>query len=188
MGQKINRLATVDGTQEEILTTINNVRRLTDVTYSINGSAITNISLGTALEERHAVTNVAWSHHDGMGYVIWPSVNPTTELVLSFGDRPFNPILEADEEWETRIQDELGTAVWSSKVIDMFRLWLDHGATPVDDTYRYAVLPDCTLAELQAYATNPPVQVAANLGGVQAIANILRRGSVFPPRHSAELQ
>lgn len=169
LGQRINRMATVDG-QNEILTTINNVRRLTDVVYSVDGSAARTVSPGKPMEQRFAVTDVAWFHHDGMGYVIWPSVNDSTKLVVSFGDRPFNA--EIKESYKKKMVAELGRDAWDAGTMDMFRLWIDHGKNPTDDTYVYAVLPDCTLAELKAYVAKPPVQVTANARGVQAVENI----------------
>ncbi|VGO18166.1 polysaccharide lyase family 8 super-sandwich domain-containing protein [Pontiella sulfatireligans] len=171
LGQDVERISTVDGTQDSILTTINNVRRLTDVVYSVDGAAQTTVSPSVASEQRFTVTSNAWFHHDGMGYVIWPSASPATELVMSLGDRPFNSYMAVDNEWEDIVKDELGTAVWNGGVLDMFRLWIDHGTNPASDTYAYAVLPDCTLAELQAWVAAPPVQIAANTNGIQAVAN-----------------
>ncbi|MEM9081158.1 MAG: polysaccharide lyase family 8 super-sandwich domain-containing protein, partial [Verrucomicrobiota bacterium] len=171
LGQNIRRVATVGGSQNEILTTINNVRRLTDVTYSVNGSGATTVPLGTPLQQSFTVTSEAWFWHDGMGYVIWPSAAGGTQLVASFGDRPFNSVIEQDPDMEDSIRDELGHAAWNAGVLNMFRLWIDHGVNPVGDTYAYVVLPDVTVSELQAYVANPPVQVVANSGGVQAVSD-----------------
>ena len=166
LGQQVSRIATI-GAQNDILTTINNVRRLTDVTYSVDGSVPSTVSPGVALDQQFAVTNVAWFLHDGMGYVVWPSASPSTEVVLSLGNRPFNTYVMSDTEYK----NALGNTIWNSGVLDMFRLWIDHGTNPSNDTYAYAVLPDCTLAELQDYATNTPVQIVSNTNGVQAVAN-----------------
>ncbi|MEM6883593.1 MAG: polysaccharide lyase family 8 super-sandwich domain-containing protein [Verrucomicrobiota bacterium] len=171
LGQQVRRVATVNGSQNTILTTLNNVRRLTDVVYSIDGGSEVTVAPGTSLQQEFAVTSKAWVWHDGMGYVIWPSASPTTELVFSLGDIPFNDVVDDDPDMQARIRQELGDAAWEAGAMNMFQLWLDHGQNPSNDTYAYAVLPDCTLAELRSFAQTSPVAFV-NSGGLQTVDDV----------------
>ena len=53
--------------------------------------------------------------------------------------------------------------------LDVFTLWLEHGAQPKGESYRYVVVPKASAAEVAAYAASPPVQVLANTAALQAV-------------------
>jgi len=52
-----------------------------------------------------------------------------------------------------------------------FECWFTHGTNPTEKTYAYALLPGMTLAQTQAYADSPKVEILANNGSVQAVRN-----------------
>ncbi|MEM1294481.1 MAG: polysaccharide lyase family 8 super-sandwich domain-containing protein [Verrucomicrobiota bacterium] len=178
LGQGIKRIATIESKsgslENEILTTINNVKRVSEVVYSINGEAEATVPLSESIsEENHFLTDLSWLHHDGIGYVIWPFDSSSTKLVLSFEDVRFNE--ELKESYKSHLNDLLGKTVgrqtWNHGALNMFRLWIDHGANPANDTYAYAVFPDCTVEQLKDYVADLPFEIATNASGMQAVVH-----------------
>lgn len=47
--------------------------------------------------------------------------------------------------------------------------WLDHGANPTAQAYAYVILPDRTIGDVQAYATNPDIAIIRNDATAQGV-------------------
>ena len=50
-------------------------------------------------------------------------------------------------------------------------LWIDHGSSPSEETYAYALLPGKSAEETRQYSENPAVEIIRNDSAVQAVKN-----------------
>lgn len=50
-----------------------------------------------------------------------------------------------------------------------FELWIDHGVDPENATYQYVLLPNRTVEETAAYASNPDIEILSNTEQLQAV-------------------
>ncbi|WP_135555956.1 polysaccharide lyase family 8 super-sandwich domain-containing protein [Paenibacillus cymbidii] len=66
---------------------------------------------------------------------------------------------------------DVGTSS-GTQTFNFMTLWLDHGVNPTDGSYQYAILPNQTNAETDAYAANPEFVVLENSGEAQAVKEI----------------
>ena len=109
---------------------------------------------GTVLSKgKHSLTAASWVHHDGVGYVL-PDKGP----------------LELENDARSGSWQKINLSGSSATVsLDVFTLWLEHGAQPKGESYRYVVVPKASAAEVAAYAASPPVQVLANTAALQAV-------------------
>ncbi|MGL5381679.1 polysaccharide lyase family 8 super-sandwich domain-containing protein [Clostridium sp.] len=48
-------------------------------------------------------------------------------------------------------------------------MWVDHGVNPENDSYEYVILPNKTNDEVQAYNSNPQVEILSNTKELQAV-------------------
>ena len=95
----------------------------------------------------------------------WATDEETAPLVLSGGLRPqltAEPRILVGVRW--CLVDGVGAVFYESAKIRARRvgrvttIWLDHGPEPVDAGYAYAVLPSTSAAELEDFASSPPVR------------------------------
>ncbi|VGO18191.1 polysaccharide lyase family 8 super-sandwich domain-containing protein [Pontiella sulfatireligans] len=163
LGQNIRRIAPGSG---KILTTLNNVMRKGNVVYSIDESSPKTVKQSNPIEQQLTVNHVAWVWHDHVGYV----VSGAAKLVLSCDEQPFNEKLKQDKDFKKIIIAELGKEIWGNDRFNMFRLWLDHGSDPQNQSYAYAVYPNCSVQELKARAAQVGTFSKKNVAGIQAIA------------------
>jgi len=102
---------------------------------------------------KHALASAHWVHHDGLGYVL-PEKGP----------------LQLENDARSGSWKAINLTGSSATVtLDVFTLWLEHGAQPKDQAYRYIVVPKASAAEVAAYAASPPVEVLVNTTARQAV-------------------
>jgi len=66
--------------------------------------------------------------------------------------------------------------------------WLEHGVSPVNETYEYVQLPDFTVDETKAYVQNPDIEIISNTEAIQAVREktLGKTGMVFWKKGSCE--
>jgi chondroitin AC lyase len=87
----------------------------------------------------------AWVEHDRLGYV---NLDPAGSLTV-----------------QASLQTGGGVA------LPVFSAWVDHGVRPAGASYAYAVVPQATHEQLDAFLSDPPVAILANTAAVQAVAH-----------------
>ncbi|MEO0897472.1 MAG: polysaccharide lyase family 8 super-sandwich domain-containing protein [Bacteroidota bacterium] len=143
LGSKVRQTASPNG---DIWTTVNQAERKGTVTYN-TGSGTNSIPLGTnTTQDFNGLNQIAWFHHDGMGYVIVPNGN--IDLKLWADNRTGT--------WRSIDQSNSNTSNQSRK---MFQLSINHGANPSNDTYSYLVFPNVSAADMPAIASNLPIAI-----------------------------
>jgi len=100
-------------------------------------------------------TNLAWVHHDNVGYIIPAGGDITVQDIAQSGS------------WRS-INGDGSTAVITRNV---FSMWVNHGNTPENQRYQYIVAPDRSLTDFQNYAGDHGFVVMQNTSEVQAIRN-----------------
>lgn len=131
-----------------VTTTVNQCLRRSNITVN-TGGVVRTLATGT-----HALTDLRWVHHDGVGYV--PLGGSSAVTVTS---------LAQTGSWYA-INHSKSTAIVTQNV---FTMWFDHGSKPTAGAYAYLVLPGATTGDLPAYAAAPPVSVVTNTTAVQAV-------------------
>lgn len=132
---------------DEINTTLNQCHIDGD-TYVETGSGMGSLT-GTGV---YSLTDPAWVHHDGVGYLFPTGGDVGLRLEQRIGD--WYDINNLHSGMETN---------------DVFTLYLNHGVAPSSESYYYVIMPDATRAEVQAFAAAGEVSVAANSTAVQAV-------------------
>ena len=99
-------------------------------------------------------------YHDGVGYYF---MNTSKVVVRSDAQRGSWKDLEENSTRREQIKK------------DVFALWIDHGARPIDATYAYVVMPGMKRDTFALLSEQLPVQVVANQADLQAV--------VFPEQH-----
>ena len=119
----------------------------------LNGEVSVN---GEALERgEHALEDVAWIHHNDVGYV-FPS-EASVHIANQTATGHWRRITH--QSWAT--EDEVEE--------DVFKAWLDHGEQPDGASYAYIVLPDADAGETAAYANEESPVILANTAELQAV-------------------
>jgi chondroitin AC lyase len=54
--------------------------------------------------------------------------------------------------------------------LDMFKLWIDHGKQPADESYEYIVVPATTVSKLEESSRN--IEILSNTRELQAVKHI----------------
>ncbi|WP_017258858.1 polysaccharide lyase family 8 super-sandwich domain-containing protein [Pedobacter arcticus] len=116
-------------------------------------------------KEENTYPNARWVHHDNTGYVFANNTAVQMKTNMQSGN------------WYTINKNQVNQTVSA----DIFKLWIDHGNAPSNASYEYIVLPNKSVAETNAYATNMPVTIHANTASLQAVSHVLLRqaGIVF---------
>ena len=119
----------------------------------------------TLPQGEHTLPGASWVHHGGFGYV-FPEKTEAHVLRAQQSGSWFD-INHTDPKDPVRL--------------DVFTLWLDHGASPADRGYQYIVLPAAFPQEVQRYAEEMPIRVIANQPALQAVRHEAARvtGAVF---------
>ena len=130
-----------------VVTTLNQCFLNGEATISRGGSSRKVDTGGGALD------GVAWVYHDSIAYVF-----PEPQKV-HLANEP-----RTGSWWEIN-------HIYSKDPVthDVFTLWLDHGANPVNAKYAYIVAPTLKLPEADAYQKNTPVEILANEPAIQAV-------------------
>lgn len=100
----------------------------------------------------YSLTDPAWVHHDGVGYLFPAGGDVGLRLEQRTGD------------WHDINNLHSGT-----ETHDVFTLYLNHGVKPNAASYEYIVMPDATRSEVQAFAAADELAVAENSTAVQAV-------------------
>lgn len=153
LGNDIYQGASVD---KEIWTTLNQTELRSNVTYSVDGN-ISTIPFG---QQRtltfNNVTQPAWFHHDGVGYIILPSENPV-KIQLWAENRT--------GVWRDLDQRNPG----GNETVGTFHLVINHGKDPKRDKYQYIVIPEASANEMPALANLQSVEILKNDPTLQAV-------------------
>lgn len=132
-----------------VVTAINQCHLRDDVTLESGGRTI-------RLEKgEDEYENVDWIYHDQVGYVFPEpaSVNiknsPATGSWWRINKQTDSP------------KEEIN--------LDVFKLWLDHGVRPSEESYAYIVVPATSMAELERGTSRENIAILANTPEVQAV-------------------
>ncbi|GHT44017.1 chloramphenicol resistance protein [Bacteroidia bacterium] len=111
---------------------------------------------GQALPQgEHPLDKAAWVFHANVGY-IFPE---PAKAVLSNGPQTGS--------W-FRINRQTSSSKQELSM-DVFKLWINHGARAANASYAYIVMPAATLEQVKAASANPNVEVLSNTPGLQAV-------------------
>jgi chondroitin AC lyase len=132
-----------------VLTTINQCL--------LKGDVIVKAKKEEARIERgvHAMENVSWILHDGVGYV----VNEREKLFISNTTATGN---WRDINHHVSPPGEIVS-------MDVFSLWYDHGVKPANQSYEYIVVPGTESSSLDRYVRQSPIEIIENTQRLQAV-------------------
>jgi chondroitin AC lyase len=105
----------------------------------------------------HELNNVKWILHDSVGY---------------FFPEPANIKLSNQAEtgsWFTINRQTESPKAEVSK--DVFKLWIDHGKSPVNDKYQYIVIPVTDRKEMESVARENKIEIISNSDDIQAVSH-----------------
>ncbi|MEN6493311.1 MAG: polysaccharide lyase family 8 super-sandwich domain-containing protein [Thermoguttaceae bacterium] len=143
--------AGIDGPNaaSNVITTLNQTLANGTVTYATTGGGLQTLASG-------AVTrgDLAWVHHDGIGYLF---LSPTDSVTLQS--------VSQSGSWYAINQSQSSATVTR----DVFSLQVNHGARPSGATYAYVVAPGAAANEMGAYAADVPLTVLQNTPSLQAV-------------------
>lgn len=125
---------------------------LTSVQQSLlQGDVVT--STGKESEGKHQLKPGDWVHHAGFGYALIAGKHPTLQIAEQKGD------------WKNIFSQKKRTPA-SGKV---FSLWIDHGKSPKNQSYAYAVFPQTSADDMPARVKNPGFEILSNTRDLQAV-------------------
>ena len=104
--------------------------------------------------ENEKLTNPSWVWHDRIGYYFLQNTKAELSTAIQKGN------------WKY-INKGYSDAGIEGKV---FKLFIDHGAKPIDETYAYCVLPNISLKKMNSKIVDN-ISIVANNKEVQAVAN-----------------
>lgn len=134
-----------------VVTTLNQCLLRDDVTIS-QASKISVLEKGEKSFE-----NVDWVFQDGIGYVF---PQPTSVNI--------NNSSSTGSWWRINKQSD---SPKEEVRLDVFKLWIDHGAAPSDGTYEYIVVPATTVHLLKSEYSKKTVNIISNTPEVQAVSH-----------------
>ncbi|MEM8969483.1 MAG: polysaccharide lyase family 8 super-sandwich domain-containing protein, partial [Bacteroidota bacterium] len=131
--------------EHPIVTGVNQVRLVGNVVVDGNQTS----------DGMKVLENPDWVWHDSIGYVF-----PGQETMK----------LRTGEQ-EEQLQKIFKLGIDSIYRSNLFSLWFEHGLQPENETYEYAVVPNCNPEELAVYADDLPYQVLSNTPQIQAVSH-----------------
>lgn len=137
--------------QLPVVTTLNQCLLRGDVTVS-TGNQQSVIEQG-----EKQFSNVDWVFHDGIGYV-FPEPASVELMNKSVSGSWWNISKQS-----TISRDEVE--------MDIFKLWINHGTRPSDETYQYIVVPATSLEKMQQSSSKSNIKILANTFEVQAVSH-----------------
>ena len=135
---------------DPVITTVNQCLRRGTITVQCAGKTPTIFSEGEL-----CLTNAAWIHHDGIGYLF-----PDSTVYLRSQTQSGN--------WN-RLTAPPNSYAKKNVALSVFTLWLDHGRHPLGTSYAYSVVPGVNVGELSEYAAQPRAEIITNTPSVQAV-------------------
>lgn len=151
MGNSIKQ-ATANTAGGVIGTNVNQTLLKSNVVYSTAAGQSTTIGSGQTVSPG----GLRWVNHDSIGYFfLSPVSNATIRTIQQSGN------------W-----DSINTAGRLQTIRqNVFSLDLDHGALPSAASYLYAIIPNITPAEMDAYLASNPFTVLRNDSRAQAVTD-----------------
>jgi len=134
-----------------VATTLNQCLLRDNVTTSVNNQ-VSQMSKG----ERE-LENVDWVFQDGVGYVF---PEPATVNIKNN---------EANGSW-WRINKQSDSPKAEVK-LDVFKLWINHGKRPSDESYEYIVVPSTSIEKLTENKSKQNIIILSNTPEIQAVIN-----------------
>jgi len=108
-------------------------------------------------------SNIAWIHHDNVGYIFPDTGSVTIQNIQQSS---------TTGEWDNiNMSDDYVKNIRLISPANIFSVWINHGTAVNNATYLYIVAPDKNLAAFQTFAANPGFVVVQNDGNIQAIHN-----------------
>lgn len=146
---------------DEAETVVEN-RKVDTTTYpiSVNGKRLSFIS-NNSTEQKKSVQTA----HIG-GNISHAAGAKSTDLAYYF---PQPTALTVKREQRTDSWSSIGTGSSATFTKEYISLAIEHGMTPADDTYAYAILPGKSVKELEEYAQNPNFTVLSNTKDLQVV-------------------
>src|SRR5690606_14530205 len=135
----------------DVTTTLNQAHLDGTVTVGDNGTTQT---FSTSQNTIRNLDGADWVHHAGVGYII---LDDDQGLKYRGGQQ--------QGSWNS-INNNSSTATISH---DVFRLWMDHGSSPVGGSYGYVLMPGVDAAATASFAAAPKIHVLANETSRQAV-------------------
>jgi len=132
-----------------VVTTLNQCLLRDDVTISANGKKST-IEKGEKEFE-----NVDWIFQDSIGYVF---PEPTNVNIKNS---------EATGSWW--LINKQSDSPKDKVKLDVFKLWIDHGEKPSDETYEYIVVPATSVGDLEQNRSKNNIVIILNTPEIQAV-------------------
>lgn len=105
------------------------------------------------LTEMQKLENPSWIWHDRIGYCFLQNTKATVSAETQKGSWKYINKGYSDASIEGKV----------------FKLFIDHGAKPVNGNYAYCILPDISLKKMNKSVSN--IDIIANNNDVQAVAN-----------------
>jgi chondroitin AC lyase len=135
--------------QLPVVTTLNQCLLRDDVTVFSNNKK-------TVLETgENELENVDWIFQDGIGYVF-----PEPSTVNIKNNKATGSWYDINKQTDSP-KDEIE--------LDVFKLWINHGVRPSDQSYRYIVVPATTVDELAQNASLNNISILSNTPEIQAV-------------------
>jgi chondroitin AC lyase len=132
-----------------VVTTLNQCLLRDDVIISVNNNQM------EIPEDEKNYENVDWVFQDGIGYVF---AVPTTINIKNNA---------ATGSWYT-INKQTDSPK-GELTLDVFKLWLDHGQAPSEETYEYIVVPATTIEMLKSGQSKNNISILSNTPDLQAV-------------------
>ncbi len=101
--------------------------------------------------------DVDWIHHDNVAYFL--PVSGDIELHNDFSEGSWWRINKQIDSPKDQISKEV------------FKLWIDHGVSPNNESYEYIVRPNTNLDELEKGKVTNPIDIISNTPYLQAVQN-----------------
>lgn len=135
-----------------VVTTLNQCLLKTEVTVSSMKNT-TIIPKGETVYE-----NVDWVYHDGIGY-IFPNATGVHIKNNTASGSWFEINRQTDSPKDTVKED-------------VFKLWLDHGTRPGNETYEYIIVPATSAEELNQNYSKNNIQILSNTPELQVVNHL----------------
>jgi chondroitin AC lyase len=96
-----------------------------------------------------------WLFHDNTGYIF-----PASARVMLSMQTQTGSWFKINRQTNSS-REEIG--------MDVFKLWIDHGARADNAGYGYIVMPAATIEDVKKAAADPPVEILSNTSALQAV-------------------
>lgn len=111
-------------------------------------------SSGTAAMGKHTLKQGDWVDQANIGYLILKADKTTLQLAKQRGN------------WKRLFGNLHQTEPASG---DVFSLWIDHGQSPDNQSYAYAIFPQTSPKQMATLVSNPGFKILSNTADLQAI-------------------